>query len=183
MNNVLTRRNIIVGGILILIIIIVIAILFNPEGSNNNNPNPSPSTALNPTSVNNYSTGYHSFEEFIASGRNEACTFSININGGTSSGLVYAGSGKVRSDFTINVGNRTVQEHIIIDSFMAYMWANSNTTGVKFALQDRDPNQFINSSFFKCTNWTPDYSVFNIPANVAFTEIGSGSTVNPTTAP
>lgn len=171
--NIMSRKNIIIGGVLLIVILIVGSILLVPQGNGPNGGSqisPTVVGQVNPTiRVNQY---HNNYKEFLSSGKSEICTFSVNAENGTSNGTVYAANGKIRGDFGIPTANgETVQQHMLIDSYMAYMWTNANTQGVKFAVEEKSPEDLMTSSIFDCRDWVPNLSAFEIPANITFMEI------------
>lgn len=176
----LTRKNIIIGGILLIFIVILATVMLVPQSQVQNNiGNVTPTAA--PAAASQDLNKPQTYKQFLSSGISKICTYAVSLSdgSGTSTGTVYASSGKIRGDFTLPGQNGTVQQHIIVDSYMAYMWNNTSNQGVKFAVQEQSPNQLTNSTVFKCNVWSPNMAVFEIPANVAYLDIGSYPTATP----
>jgi hypothetical protein len=181
----MSKRTIIIGGILLIILIIIALVFLTPQGivpNNGNQPSPTPLGAveISPIPRGNSSAGFNSYQEFLASGKSEICTFTVNTSDGPSNGTVYAANGKIRGEFTVPTTQGTLQQYMLIDSYMAYMWTNSSNSGVKFAVQDKTPGQYVNNAIFKCSDWVPNSSIFEIPSNITFTNIISVPFPSPT---
>jgi hypothetical protein len=60
-----------------------------------------------------------------------------------------------------------LEEHMVYDSRMAYMWSSRNNQGIKFPLKEQDvyPDGFntYQGLFLACSHWTPDNSLYGLP--------------------
>lgn len=164
----MNRRFLIIGGIIGILIISVAIVLFSQDNAGNKgNLGLVPTAAVSPV----ISKG-QTYQEFLSSGKSEMCTFTLDSGGKSTNGTVYAANGKIRADFTIPLENGTFQQHMLVDSYVVYLWTNVNSAGIKFFAKDKTPNDTFKSlTNYDCTPWTTNLSVFDLPASVIFTEI------------
>lgn len=168
----MNRKIIIAGVIGIAFLVIVIAVLLVPQDKSmiiDDNK-------VTPTQGYTGATGASKYQDFVRSGRSEICTFATNIDNASTTGTVYASNGKIRADFAITKNNGTFQQHLVVDSYVAYMWTNVNKKGLKFNVRENDQVGYEslrnNPAYnYTCRTWSPDMSVFEIPVDIAFTEI------------
>ena len=173
-------------GVVVVFVVVILGILLSQDNTAQNGNN-----TIEPTITQGIQPGKsQTYQEFLRSGRSEICTFSTNVEGSITNGTVYAANGKIRSDFAITGSKGTLQQHFLVDSYMAYLWNNINNAGIKFAVTENGANAPFGSKLnVNCTDWAPNNSVFDIPSNITFTEISQTSEqkvlqiLSPTTAP
>ncbi len=118
------------------------------------------------------------YQEFVKSGKSEVCTFATNVDNTFTTSTVYTAYGKIRTDFVVTYPQGgTAHQHLLVDSYIAYIWSNASSQGIKFAVEEASRNSQLNNIFrqngsnFKCTEQSVDIKVFELPADVAFTDI------------
>jgi hypothetical protein len=94
-------------------------------------------------------------------------------------GIVFANSGKVRSDFTMPQDGVMVESHAIIDGEWMYTWSSAMPQGIKMKIPQGDQpvaaapgsDASMESDYsWECDDWREDPSVFVPPADVSFME-------------
>lgn len=110
--------------------------------------------------------------------KDTSCTFTNEINGGKSEGVVFVADGKMRGDFTITTGGTTQGSHMITTANEYYMWMDGQKTGYKMSTgaatnpdQSASPQQGIDQNQplnMKCSSWKVDASKFELPKDVDF---------------
>jgi predicted small lipoprotein YifL len=126
--------------------------------------------------------------EMLRGGKSLHCTFSFRdeAQGAEQSGEFYVDgkNGKFRSEIDATVSGPSpmkIKMHSISDGQYAYSWNSTNAaTGFKVKLEEAsnvsdadkqktgDLDQKID---FKCRKWTVDNSMFELPADVTFTDM------------
>ncbi len=160
------KTSIIWGAVGVGILVIAVGVFLAPRDQrvpddvNNLSPiarkTPQPNTSI-------------TYQEFVNSGRSEVCTFATTLEGIVTTGTVYAAHGKIRTDFATTYPNGTSHQHVLVDSYITYLWSNGSNRGVKFAVEEAEEKE--PSSNFRCREQTVDMAVFDLPADVAFTDI------------
>lgn len=174
----MNKKLLIAIAVAVGILIIIISILLT---SQTNTQAPGDIT-LTPTQGAVQQKKQSTYQEFLNSGRSEICTFSANISGKTSSGTVYAAQGKIRGSFIVPYSGGTFQQHLLVDSYVAYLWTNLDDKGVKFAVEETSANEGLmdqlgNGSGVKydCRDWKTDLGVFEVPSNIVFLEVNENT--------
>lgn len=124
-----------------------------------------------------------SMKDILAKGQSQKCTYSSNIGGVESSGVVYTASGRMRTDFIAKVdGGEMMESHMIIDGETAYVWGNQMEQGIKMnvgamgaeagaqANGGVDLNEKMN---YNCGNWPADQGQFSQPSNITFVDLSA----------
>lgn len=177
----MNRKKVIVGGIIgVLIIIISVVVFLTPQEK----PPLPVGNQISPTAggIVQDNAPPVSYQEFLRSGRSQICTFAYNTENQSVSGLelpskvtiatIYAANGKIKGEFTLTTKDGTLQQHVLVDAYTAYLWNNLNNGGVKFLVGENSPDELVRQPLvYNCKNWSPNNSVFEIPANIVFTEI------------
>ncbi len=160
------------------ILIVIISILLTTQ-TNNRVPD---DISLTPTQGVTPQRRQSTYQEFLNSGRSEICTFSANISGKSSSGTVYAAQGKIRGSFIVPYSGGTFQQHLLVDSYVAYLWTNLDDKGVKFAVEETSANEGLLSQLgngsgvnYNCKEWKTDLGVFEVPSNIVFLEVNEST--------
>ena len=122
-------------------------------------------------------------------GKSVKCTYSIDITGNKMDGVSYVSGEKVRGDFnTTGPEDSKTESHMISDGGWVYVWNSVMPQGFKMKISDveesvkpessQDQAPTGNASLdtlqkkfdYKCDNWAPDNSVFDVPTDVTFTD-------------
>lgn len=174
----MNRKLLIAIGIAVGILIIIISILLTSQTSNQTPED----TFVTPTRSIPQPRGQSTYQEFLNSGRSEICTFSANISGKSSSGTVYAAQGKIRGSFIVPYSGGTFQQHLLVDSYVAYLWTNLDDRGVKFAVEETSANEGLLDQLgngsgvsYNCKDWKTDLGVFEVPSNIVFLEVNENT--------
>ncbi len=176
----MNRKKLIVGGIIGVIIVFILAtVLLTPQEK----PPLPAGNQISPTAGQLIRENAPlDYDEFLSSGRSEICTFAVtqenqNVSGlevpsKISTGTIFAANGKIKGEFTMTTRDGTLQQHVLVDAYTAYLWNNVNNGGVKFLVGKESPDKLIKPPLvYNCKSWTPNNSVFQLPVGVVFTEI------------
>lgn len=125
-----------------------------------------------------------SLSDFLSMAGSQKCTFSDSSN--NSNGTIYVSSGKMSGNFNTTTGGKTATTHMVEDGTYFYIWTGGDDKGYKVSVdamkaasessakqvQDQRGNSVdINKKAnYSCSNWSPDQSVFTVPATVKFTD-------------
>lgn len=106
------------------------------------------------------------------------CTVDASTAQSVSSGVTYISGGKIRADFTTSVqGYGNVDSHMLADGTHVYSWSSMMPQGIKTAqtaagqggAETSGSGMDANQSYsYDCQPWTPEPSVFAVPAEVTF---------------
>src|SRR3989338_7615430 len=156
-------------------IIAVIALIFffmsGDKGADNGTP-----------TGNNTSSAQQSLNELLVSGRAQKCTFTDTTDGGSYTGTVYVGGGKMRTDFDSTVNGETTKGHMLVEGQTSYTWMDGMMQGFKMSFdadaqadasaeqQTLDPEK---KADYRCDSWGVDSSIFNLPSGVTFSDLSS----------
>ncbi|OHA19913.1 MAG: hypothetical protein A2836_00115 [Candidatus Taylorbacteria bacterium RIFCSPHIGHO2_01_FULL_45_63] len=140
-------------------------------------------------SLENEATSATSLKDLVNSGKPQTCTFTEKSGTSENSGVVYVDDGKIRSDFNVTTtdvpGGQSFESHMISDGKDSYVWTSLTTQGFKSPIagvetssgsgassrsQAVDYNQALD---YKCQNWTPDQSKFELPAGITFVDLNT----------
>ena len=132
--------------------------------------------------TDNTSSAQQSLNELLASGRSQKCTFTDTTDGGSYTGTVYVGAGKMRTDFDSTVNGQTTKGHMLVEGQTSYTWMDGMMQGFKMSLdadaqadasaeqQTLDPEK---KADYRCDSWGVDSSIFNLPSGVTFSDLSS----------
>ena len=139
-----------------------------------------------------------SMADIIARGGSWKCEVSHKGPHDSTAGMVYVSDGKVRGDFESTVSQIGKMEmHMISDRSYAYTWTSLVKTGMKTKITlpaatttaSVDKSDMYHQQYdYQCSDWTPDATFFNLPADITFSEMGiapstSASAARPAGAP
>lgn len=130
--------------------------------------------------------GQQSPKELMALNKPQKCEVSFRQDDATQTqGVIYIGNGKMRSEYSMAVGGKTLKPRTILDGNTMYSWNEGDAQGFKFNSQtsqqtgsgsgqsqgkanaaDLDKKMDV-----KCSSWSVDNSVFNLPSNVKFASL------------
>lgn len=130
-----------------------------------------------------------SLNELMKRGQPTKCTFNYAENGSIQQGEVYISGDKARVNTTMTADGKASQVYVIKKATEYYMWGSEMPgKGTKFvfteadekALQEKSQTQEANKNVdfnkkgdYKCGIWLADNSLFNVPANIEFTDMTS----------
>lgn len=158
---------------------------------NTNSQNNSVKTNVSPTPEKVAGSTETSLADLFSMGKTQQCTFSVKGTSGTTTGVTYLSStGKIRGNFQIVSGNKTSDMHMIRVGDDNYIWGDALPTGIKMKLSLSDLSSNAQASQivpmqktkFNCIPWTQDDSVFTVPSDVKFTDVGNIMQKTPTGA-
>jgi len=114
------------------------------------------------------------------------CTFKSETEGGAASGVTYVANGKTKTEFEIKNDEMDIKSYSISDGDWMYTWTSENNQGTKMNLNEMqdmaDENieeeteeiEYTNQTQdfdYKCTPWSVDNSVFELPENIEFMDL------------
>jgi len=161
--------------IAVLIILGVCWWLFMPKGDKNQVKNNEQTTKQAQTEGQAQNL---SLKELFAEGKTQKCQTSFESAEGKGSGQLYIGNGKMRTDMTMVVGDKTLTTHMITDNSMAYTWIEGQNMAFKMPISQTEQQQTetqkqgsadLNTKYaVTCTSWNVDESLLTPPANINF---------------
>lgn len=111
----------------------------------------------------------------------QKCTFADNTDAGDTSGTVYVANGKMRGDFVATTDAGPMNSHMVVVNNTGYIWSDGMQDGFKIsldAMEDAQDTQNQNTAVdldkevdYSCENWRADESMFNLPANITFSDM------------
>ncbi len=173
--------------IIVAVVIVALAAYFLLKGKgsqNNNNVASDTTNASSQANANVSASEQTSLKALLASGKSQKCTFEETTAAGKSQGTVYVASGKMRGDFSATVEGKAQTSHMIVDNQTSYIWVDGMNTGFKMKTdasaqananantqaESVDPNKNMS---FHCGNSSADASMFDLPANIQFSDMTS----------
>jgi hypothetical protein len=130
-----------------------------------------------------------SINDLLASGENIQCTYSFaDEDGNENTGTTYVAGERMRGSFTFNSQTEGVQtSNMLQDNEYQYVWSDGSNEGFKTKVEaadsedsqpaeNADDQQAIDQDQkydFDCSEWSVDETVFEVPANVKFTDYSS----------
>lgn len=122
-----------------------------------------------------------SLKSLISYQGSQKCTFTSATATSDSSGTVYVANGTMRGDFVSTSAGRTIQSHMIVQGNTSYVWSDATPGGFKMSFDSTssagtasqgpiDPNT---PASYSCEAWSPDTSVFAVPASIQFQDLTS----------
>lgn len=163
MNN---KLLIMVGGVVVIGGIAAYFIMKNPSDTTSNQESTSQSSSL---------------RDLAAASSPQKCDVTQTVENSESTGTVYIANGKIRGDFTSVSSGQTVQSHFVSDGEYSYTWSDSMTMGFKAKIAqgtavENSGSQGVNmdqAGNYSCSAWSPDSSVFEVPAGIQFRDAAS----------
>lgn len=125
------------------------------------------------------------FASILAAGANVQCDFTHSPEAGqqTSGRMYVANNGQnIRGSFTVS-GDEPMQAEMLRTGDYHYMWGPSMPQGVKMRVTEENRGKLFESSdnteipedvTYTCSPWTVDESMFAVPTNIEFLELGAG---------
>jgi hypothetical protein len=130
-----------------------------------------------------------SIKDLLASGENIQCTYSFtDDDGNENTGTTYIADERLRGSFTLNNAENGIQtSNMLRDTDYQYVWNDGSNEGFKTKVEaiDSEENQPAENTNeqeaidqdqkydFDCSEWSVDETVFEVPANVEFTDYSS----------
>lgn len=174
-------------NLIVTIVVVLIALgaggyfLMNRQGTAPATSNPeSVEPSMSPTTMMEKTT----LKNFMSMAGSQKCEFSDVETG--SSGNVFIADGKMRGDFSSNMGGKVTSSHMINDGKDIYIWMDDQATGFKTSLtaieemsnqegvtgvnQTVDLNKQVD---YKCESWSADQLKFAVPVEVKFQDMGA----------
>jgi hypothetical protein len=126
------------------------------------------------------------FTDFMRQGGSYRCTVAQIANGTEGNGTVHFDGEMVRGEFNSVVNGLNIDSSLIVRDGYTYSWSSLNPSlGFKVKVEEKETagekvSTSADYSFnadligsYECEIWTSDPSMFVIPENVKFQEIGS----------
>jgi hypothetical protein len=119
------------------------------------------------------------FGEFVTSHKPQICEYTSKEGNTKTEGTVYAISAGYNAQVRINalskLENKTIETHSIAKLKNVYFWISNMNQGIKYSSGDRQTREILTSKWltgFECKDWREsDYSLFELPPNIEFTEL------------
>ncbi len=113
----------------------------------------------------------------LLTGSAQECRFSTEAATGT----VHVANQKMRADI-VTTGTESATTHMITDGKTTYFWVEGTGTGYKMAFdltnttdaqKTQQPQAIdVNQKYdYSCSAWVTDSAIFELPANIAFTDM------------
>ncbi len=125
------------------------------------------------------------FAQLLGMGQSLKCTYEYNDGTNVSSGTMYmADSGeRLRGEFNFTQsGLGAMQMSMVRVDGYNYMWGSAMPQGIKTKVTEENRAQLfdnadanataINNTEYKCESWNADASMFAVPTNVQFMDMG-----------
>ncbi len=173
------KQKLIMGIVVVIIVVGAIWAMTNKKSA--------PSDSLTDTNTENTNvikdTKTQSLKALMAANTPQECAFQNSADSSTSEGKVYLAKGMMRGDFTAVSSGQTFTSHMITKDGTVYTWIDNMTTGFKISADENaqtktddsqkqgvDINQELN---YNCKPWSADNSMFEVPANITFNDLGA----------
>lgn len=125
------------------------------------------------------------FADFLRTGGSYKCEVTHEIDGASSSGVVYVHDDMVRSDYTTTVDGSAMDSHSIFRDGYSYTWTSLADMGFMVAVDstelETDTSAGAEGDFsgfdpdqvgeYECDPWALDSTVFAVPANIEFMDM------------
>jgi len=147
----------------------------------------------NPTIIQEKQSGQESvlkgsLKDLLGLGKSLKCSWSVTDEGTTVEGIVYVSGQKTKTETRVKNQEMDTTTYFLTDNNTAYSWSQGQTQGYKFNLEDIDQDsedqkddELENDDYaevwseqyeYKCQPWQPDASVFELPADINFIDMG-----------
>lgn len=176
------KKLILAGGVVILVAAIA-AIVFSTQKSPEQSQEAATEVDVSPQDEEESVTG--SILSLLQGGRNVTCTYSLETEGGTTSGTVYIAGDRMYGEFTTTVDNlQSFDSNVIRDNEYMYTWSSAVEGGTKMKIVEAEDNEAETEKDdttksleqdvdMKCNSWTADNSKFIPPGDIEFTDLTS----------
>lgn len=126
-----------------------------------------------------------SIKSLLGANKNVTCTTTAEDQSGT--GTIFVAGSKMRGDFSTQVEGKSMMTHMISDGQYSYMWSDEDSKGTKFKIDPDQPVPSVPAGSsvqsqtgnmddevdMNCSNWNPDNSKFQVPANIEFIDMSA----------
>lgn len=120
--------------------------------------------------------GNTSLRSLLAGVSPQKCTF----DNGQSIGTIYVANGKMRGDFESKTETVTAKSHMVISNSISYVWLDGMKQGYRMAFDDMAKGNSTQGQGIdadakvatKCESWQANETVFTLPTDVTFNEVG-----------
>lgn len=126
-----------------------------------------------------------SMEDLMEKGEPMKCTYSMDQDGQSFTGVVYTANDKARSEVEMMYDSEMQTVYSITDSEWLYSWSTFQEQGTKMNLKELEDlveedeeidtgeiDKTLKQDFdFECQSWSPDYSIFMPPTDVEFMDM------------
>ena len=127
--------------------------------------------------------------DLLSLGKSLKCTYTIeeDVNKPGGEGTIMVSGNKMRGDSTIMISGDTgpgIDSHFISMDNTMYTWASNSPTGIKITIDEKimsgedttgevpaEAQALQEKMDYKCLPWIADQSVFELPADVEFTDV------------
>lgn len=126
------------------------------------------------------------FGEFVKGGGAYKCTVAQHVGDVTSNGTVYINDQMLRGEFNSAVNGLNVDSNMIVRDGYTYTWSSMTPNmGFKIKVAENtagDVGASASASYawnsetigdYDCEPWSIDASLFTVPANITFQEMGA----------
>lgn len=166
-------------GIIVAIVIIIVGIFFFLR-KETNAPETGTMDTQNTSSIKGESAE-RSLKSLLANSESQECAYEDTKSEGKTSGIVYVGNGKMRSDFTTLAAGKTQSTHMISSTSESFVWIDGETSGFKMDLtktqansaSEQQPTNQDTPVKMTCKPWKVDSSKFQTPSNIDFKDLSS----------
>lgn len=144
-----------------------------------------PNTTTATQKTNEESSMESDLTSILKSGKTQQCTFSYtDEKENTTSGNAYMTGSQMRTDVNSSVNGKSSSIYVIRNGDDNYIWGSDfpNNTGLKMTLSieeyasNEDSKKYFDPNLkadYKCKDWTVDSTMFSLPANIKFQDIGA----------
>jgi outer membrane lipoprotein-sorting protein len=182
------KKPILIAVTVIILMLLVFAVwkLTNKGSVQNTQPSQGQQsqTTQKPNEQDTVSSVSGNVFDLIKLGKTLKCTYSMDSQGVTVSGISYISGKNMRGDFeSMDPSGNKIQSHMISDGEWVYTWTSATPQGFKMKLSDAEsettpaPNAttqnqdfFKNNVDYKCGPWIEDPSLFRLPSDITFTD-------------
>lgn len=110
-----------------------------------------------------------------------------NYKDDTTESTFYVADKKMRSDASMTIDGKVLQNHTIMIDNTSYVWNEGDKTGFKMAIPAENSEASTNSNTtgkntevdlnkkanYNCSNWSKDEAMFEVPGSVEFKDLSS----------
>lgn len=175
------KKLILAGGIVIIIAVIA-AIVFSTNKPNDQVQGAQEAAEVTEEKSDESVSG--SILSLLQGGKNVSCTYSIDTEGGNTSGTVYIAGEKMYGEFTTTANGQSFDSKVIRDGEYMYAWSSAVAGGTKMKIvesdgdtveteKDETTKSLEQEVDFKCGRWTVDDSKFTPPSDIEFTDLSA----------
>ncbi len=170
-------------GIVAAVIILVGAVGVYFFTQKNKETQPNTTTATQET--NEESSLESDLTSILKSGKTQQCTFIYaDESGNSTNGTAYIAGDQMRTNVTSATNGKSSTIYVIRNGDDNYIWGSDfpNNTGLKMTLSieeyasNEDSKKYFDPNLkadYKCKDWTVDSTMFSLPANIKFQDIGA----------